>query len=57
MILDHSISDDIPPQINILNMVKSIQILMHFCRFVSNWSIANITFSHIKLYAIQHNMT
>ena len=34
-------SDDIPPQMNILNMVI-IPILMHFCSFVSNWSIANM---------------
>ena len=30
---------DIPPQIKILNTV--IPILMHFCSFVSNWSIAS----------------
>ena len=38
MISEH-ISNDIPPQMKILNMV--IPILMHFCCFVSNWSIAN----------------
>ena len=38
------ISDDIPPQMEILNMV--ISILMLFCCFVSNWSVA----SCIKLH-------
>ena len=37
------ISDNIPPQMKILNMV--IPVLMHFCSFVSNWSIE----SNIKL--------
>ena len=31
------ISDDMPPQMKILNMV--IPILMHFCSFVPNWSV------------------
>ena len=31
------ISDDIHPQIKILNMV--IHILMHFCSLASNWSV------------------
>ena len=35
--ISRRISDDIPPQMKILNMV--IPILMHFCSFVSNWSI------------------
>ena len=34
------ISDGIPPQIKTLNIV--IPILMHFCSFVSNWSVALI---------------
>ena len=36
MISEH-ISDDIPPQMKILNMV--IPILMHFCSLSSNWCI------------------
>ena len=32
------ISNDIPPQMKILNMV--IPILMQFCSFVSNWRVA-----------------
>ena len=35
----NSIFDDLPPQMKILNMV--IPLLMHFCRFVSNWSVAS----------------
>ena len=31
------ISDDITPEMKILNMV--IHMLMHFCIFVSNWSV------------------
>ena len=31
------ISDNIPPQMKILNMV--IPILMHFCSFLRNWSV------------------
>ena len=31
-------SDDIPPQMKILNIV--ILILTHFCSFFSNWSVA-----------------
>ena len=38
MISDH-ISDDIPPQMKILNMV--IPILILFCSFVSNWRVAS----------------
>ena len=45
------ISDDMPPQMKILNMV--IPILMHFCSFVSNLSVA----SCIKLHVIQQNVT
>ena len=33
------ISDDLPPQMKILN--KVIPILMHFCSFVSNLSVAS----------------
>ena len=43
------ISEDIPPQMKIFNMV--IPILMHFCSFASNWSVA----SRIKLHVIQRN--
>ena len=50
MISDH-IYDDIPPQMKILNMV--IPILMYFCRFVSNCSVA----SRITLCVIQQNVT
>ena len=32
------ISEDIPPEVKTLKMV--IHIVMHFCSFVSNWSIA-----------------
>ena len=35
--ISDSISDDIPPQMKIFNMI--IPILMHFCSLVSNWSI------------------
>ena len=45
-----NISDDIRPQMKILNMV--IPILMHFCSFVSNWSLA----SRIKPHVIQRNV-
>ena len=45
------ISKDIPPQMNILNIV--IPILLHFCSFVSNWSVA----SRIKLHGIQRTVT
>ena len=37
--ISERISDDIPPQMKILNMV--IPILMHFCSFVSNCSCAS----------------
>ena len=49
--ISERISDDIPPQMNILNMV--IPILMHFFSYVLNWSIA----SRIKLHVIQRNVT
>ena len=45
------ISDDIPPQMKILNMV--IPILIHFCSFVANWYIT----SRIKPHVIQQNVT
>ena len=37
--ISERISDDIPPQMKILNMV--IPILMHFCSLISNWSVAS----------------
>ena len=45
------ISDDIPPQRKSLDMVIPIQ--MHFCSFVSNWSVA----IRIKQHVIQRNVT
>ena len=45
------ISDDIPPKMKILNMV--IPILLHFCSFVSNLSVA----SCIKSHVIQRTVT
>ena len=36
--ISDGISDNIPPQVKILNFV--IPILMHFCSFVSNWNVA-----------------
>ena len=45
------ISHDIAPQMKIFIMV--IPILMHFCSFVSNWSIA----SHMKQHVTQQNVT
>ena len=50
MISEH-ISDDIPPQMKILNMV--IPILMHFCSFVENLSVASRVMPHV----IKRNMT
>ena len=44
MIYEH-ISDDIPPQMEILNMV--IPILMHFYYFVSNLSNLNRNIIHV----------
>ena len=38
-VISERISDDKPPQMKILNMV--IPILMHFCSFISNWSVAS----------------
>ena len=50
MISEHT-SDDIPPQMKILNMV--IPIVMHFCSFISNLSVA----SRIKPHkGIHHQM-
>ena len=37
--ISERISDDIPPQMKILNMV--IPILMHFYKHVSNWNVAS----------------
>ena len=45
------ISDNIPPQMKVLNMV--IPILMHFYNFLSNWSVA----SGIKPHKSVHNPT
>ena len=39
-VISERISDDIPPQMKILNMV--IPILMHFCSFVANRSVATM---------------
>ena len=41
----------IPPQMKILNMV--IPILMHFCSFVSNWSVE----SRIKPHVTKRDVT
>ena len=38
-------SDDIPPQMKILNMV--IPILMHFCSFVANGRVASSIMPHV----------
>ena len=48
--ISESISDDIPPQIKILNMV--IPILMHFSSLSSNWSVTR----HVKTHVIQLNV-
>ena len=49
--ISNRISNDIPPQMEILNMV--IPILMLFCSFVSNLSVA----SRINLHkGIRHQM-
>ena len=39
------ISDNIPPKMKILNIV--IPILIHFCSFVSNWSVESRIKQHI----------
>ena len=44
--ISERISDDIPPQMKILNMV--IPILMHFYRLVSNWSIRSCIKPHVN---------
>ena len=49
--ISERISDDIPPQMKILNMV--IPILMHFCNFLSNQSVE----SCIKRHVIKRNVT
>ena len=41
------ISDDIPPQMKILNMV--VPILMHFCSFLSNWSDASHIMPSVRI--------
>ena len=48
--ISERISYNIPPQLEILNMV--IPILMHVCSFISNWIVA----SHIKPHVIQQNV-
>ena len=58
------ISEDIPPQMKILNMV--IPILIQFCSLVSNWSIASCTvachptkcdvITEVKLYQASHRL-
>ena len=50
-VISERISDDIPPQMKILNM--AIPVLMHFCSFVSNWSVASSIMPHV----IQGNVT
>ena len=42
--ISERISDDIPPQMNILKMV--IPILMRFYNLVSNWTVASCIKSH-----------
>ena len=42
-VISNRISEDMPPLMKIFDMV--IPILMHFCIFVSNWSIASCTSS------------
>ena len=49
--ISERISDNIPPQMKILNMV--IPILMHFCSFVPNWSVESGLMPHV----IQRNVT
>ena len=49
--ISEHISDDIPPQMKILNMV--IPILMHCYSLVSNWCVASRT----KAYIIQQILT
>ena len=49
--ISERIADDVPPQMEILNSV--ILILIHFCSFVSNWSVA----SHKKLHVIRQYVT
>ena len=41
------ISDYIPPQVQILNMV--IPILLHFCSFISNLSVASDKKPHASM--------
>ena len=50
-VIFEGISDDMPPKMKILNMV--IPIIMHFCSFLSNWSIV----SRLKPHHIQRNVT
>ena len=45
--ISDGISKGIPPRMKIINIV--IPDLIHFCSFVSNWSVA----SHIKPHVIQ----
>ena len=43
--LSERITDDIPPQMKILDMV--IPILMHFCSLISNMSVASFIKPHL----------
>ena len=52
MVARHLISDDMPPQMKILNTVTCITSVMYFCNFVSNWSVANRN----KLHVIHRNV-
>ena len=45
--ISERISDDIPPQMKILNIV--IPILMHFCSFVSNGSVDSRIKQHVVM--------
>ena len=45
-VISEHISDDIPPQMKILNMV--IPILMQFCSLSSNWSVASRIKPHVS---------
>ena len=49
--ISERISNNIPPQMKILNMI--IPILMYICSLNSNWSVAR----RIKPHVIQRNMT
>ena len=53
--INERISDDIPPQMKILNM--AIPILLPFCSFISNWSVTachrtkcDVIFNDVKMF-------